>query len=170
MRSCFLELPIQSCISGDLLVMMSQARREEWFPYYNFMALQAPDDLINQEPLFREMRKLYSFRGGIIKVASNACYNWHRDSVRQTTINMLLLDDGGSHCVFAPEKFDIVMPVTELKYRPDAYYVFNTQIPHLILNFTQPRYLFGLEFTDESTNLSYQDLCADIEGLIYGHR
>jgi hypothetical protein len=71
--------------------------------------------------------------------------------------------------MFLSGKPGFVFDVEELKYEPDSYYVFNTQIPHMVLNTTQPRYLFSLEFLEEDRGLTFDELCKDIEGINYGY-
>ena len=60
------------------------------------------------------------------------------------------------------------MPITELNDKEFTYYIFNTKIPHTVFNFSEPRYLFSLEFLDEDKGLTYDELCADIQGLNHG--
>jgi hypothetical protein len=59
--------------------------------------------------------------------------------------------------------------VEELKYEPDSYYIFNTQVPHMVLNIEQPRYLFSLEFLEEDRGLTFDELLADIKGMNHGY-
>ena len=78
---------------------------------------------------------------------------------------MLLADDNKSRCLFIEdEKPGLVFTTKELKYQPGTYYVFNTQKPHMVLNTTQPRYLFSLEFTDKDSGLTFDELCLDLKG------
>lgn len=144
--------------------LIYQAAEDQWVSYYNFMALPVPWDIIEQEPLLVALSKKRKFHAGILRMAPNSCYNWHVDTDRHVSLNMLVSDDGSSKCIFA-ESFGLVMPITELKYKEFTYYVFNTKIPHSVYNFSEPRYLFSLEFLDEDKGLNYDELCADIQGL-----
>ena len=46
----------------------------------------------------------------------------------------------------------------ELKYKPNTFYAFNTQILHCVYNFDKPRYLFTCEFAQDHNQLSYDKL------------
>jgi len=56
-----------------------------------------------------------------------------------------------------------------LKYEPETYYVFNTQVPHMVLNTTKPRYLFSVEFLEKDRGLTFNELCEDIKGIDHGY-
>lgn len=163
------ELKYTSKITFKLLQLIYLSEEKDWVPYYNFMALKVPDEILDEEPLLVELAKKRKFHAGVLRMDPNTCYNWHVDTDRQVGLNMLVLDDGQSKCIFADGKFGIVIPTKELKYKEFTYYVFNTQIPHTVYNFTEPRYLFSLEFLDEDKGLTYDELCADIQGLNHGN-
>jgi hypothetical protein len=157
-----------SKIVFDLMDLIYKTPDEAWQPYYNFMALQVPANILDKEPLLVELAKKRKFHAGLLRMEPNSCYNWHVDTDRHVSLNMLVFDDGNSKCVFA-EEYRLVMPITELKYKEFTYYVFNTQVPHIVFNFKEPRYLFSLEFLDEDRGLTYDELCADIQGLNHGN-
>lgn len=158
-----------SKILVNLMDLIYKTPDSEWLPYYNFMALRVPDEILNQEPLLVELAKKRKFQAGLLRMDPNTCYNWHVDTDRHVGLNMLVLDDGKSKCLFCTGEFGVVMPIQELKYKEFTYYVFNTQIPHTVYNFSEPRYMFSLEFLDEDKGLTYDELCADIQGLNYGN-
>ena len=157
-------VPYTSKICFRLMELIYMTPENKWAPYYNFMALQVPAEILDEEPLLVELAKKRKFHAGLLRMDPNTCYNWHVDTDRQASLNMLVLDDGNRKCIFARE-YGIVMPITELKYKEFTYYAFNTQIPHTVYNFSEPRYLFSLEFLDEDRGLTYDELCADIQGL-----
>jgi len=45
-----------------------------------------------------------------------------------------------------------------LVYKPNTYYLFNTQTRHTVINFAEPRYLFTIEFIEDVDHLSFEDL------------
>lgn len=164
----FTQVKYTSKICFRLMELIYQTPEEAWQPYYNFMALQVPGEILDQEPFLVELSKKRKFIAGLLKMDPNTCYNWHVDTDRQVSLNMLVLDDGNSKCIFANE-YKLVTPIKELKYKEFTYYVFNTKVPHIVFNFTEPRYLFSLEFLDEDRGLTYDELCADIQGLNHGN-
>lgn len=152
-----------SPITFELLKLIDGT--QEWFDYYNFKAIPVPKEIWEQDKLLVDLSKVRKFHAGILKMEPNTCYNWHIDTDRHVALNMLVCDDGNSKCIFAPEGFAVVNPIVELKYKPYTYYVFNTKYPHTVFNFSEPRYLFSLEFLEEDRGLTYDELCADIQGL-----
>ena len=161
----YTEVKYTSKICFKLMELIYKTPDEDWQTYYNFMALKVPEEILDEEPLLVELAKKRKFHAGLLRMEPNTCYNWHMDTDRQVGLNMLVLDDGDSKCVFAAGYCGIVVPIRELKYKEFTYYVFNTQIPHTVYNFSEPRYLFTLEFCEEDKNLSYQDLCEDMLSL-----
>lgn len=156
-----------SKILVNLMQLIYETPKDAWQPYYNFMALQVPQEILDQEPFLVALAGKRKFHAGLLRMDPHTCYNWHVDTDRHVSLNMLVLDDGASKCIFCAGEFGVVMPITELKYKEFTYYVFNTKIPHTVYNFTEPRYLFSLEFLDEDKGLTYDELCADIQGLNY---
>ena len=51
----------------------------------------------------------------------------------------------------------------ELKYKPQKYYLFNTQVAHTVYNFKSPRYLLSVDFEEDRTKLTYNQLLAEIK-------
>jgi hypothetical protein len=130
---------VKSAISTELLDFAKNST--EWFKYYNFDTVIVPQKLLDKDPFFKS---LPPFKAGILRLAPNICYDWHVDDDRGWTINMLLTT-GKSYCLFG-SKDGQAFSFTELKYEPEIYYAFNTQIPHTVLNFDTYRYLFSLQF------------------------
>lgn len=141
---------------------------QEWVPYYNFMALPIPDNILRDNKLLKALAKKRDFHGGLLMIPPNTVYNWHVDTDRNCGLNMLVYDDGQSKCIFAPEGMKIVMPTVELRYAPNTFYAFNTKVMHTVINFTTPRYMFSLEFIGKDYGLPYEQLLADLKELGYG--
>ena len=137
---------------------------EKWAPYYNFDAIRVPINMWTKDPFLLALAKKRDFHVGLLKMNPNTCYNWHVDADRMCGINMLLSQDGLSHCLFLAGSPGVVFETHELKYEPDTYYAFNTQINHMVLNFKKPRYLLSLEFFGKDCRLTFDELCKDIEG------
>lgn len=93
----------------------------------------------------------------ILKIDANVNYNWHTDSSRGLAINMLVRD-GRSHCLFGFEQDSYNDKFVELKYNPHTFYLFNTQHRHSVINFDSPRYLFSVEFAEDKTQLTYNEV------------
>ena len=102
-----------------------------------------PKEMLIGEELLNELHG--DWHCGILRIDANSCYNWHTDTNRKVSINMLLNYNNDSHCVFG-ECNSVQFPITELKYEPDTYYMLDTTKPHMVLNLNEPRYMFSIEF------------------------
>lgn len=135
----------------------------EWLPYYHFGAKVVPPEILYEDDLFICLAKKYNFIAGILKYDPYVCYDWHTDIRRGVGINMLLTPNTRSMCAFKFDTDQIVTHIDELKYKPNTYYLFNTQVPHTVYNFETTRYLFSIEFAKDKNELSFDDLVKDIQ-------
>ena len=135
----------------------------EWMPYYNFDAKPLPHELIFKDEFFRWLSQRYSFIAGVLRLDPYTCYNWHTDTRRGVGINMLLTPNTRSFCAFGVDSDQLVFKIEELKYKPNTYYLFNTQVPHTVYNFETTRYLMSVEFAKDRDQLSFNDLLKDIQ-------
>lgn len=136
----FMELGLSS-ISNQVLEYAENATG--WFEYHLFDTLLIPKHILNGEELFQG---LPSFRAGVLKMDPYTCYDWHVDGKRLGTINMLL-KGGWSQCLFRKSKGHY-FKIEELPYKLDTYYLFNTQVPHTVINYQHERLLFSIEFEE----------------------
>ena len=52
--------------------------------------------------------------------------------------------------------------IEELPYKPNTYYIFNTQVEHTVYNFETTRYLLSIEFAKNKEQLTYDDLLKEV--------
>jgi hypothetical protein len=167
MNIAYTPVPVMASIAKDLYVYAKSS--PNWTQYYNFMAVQIPRDILQLDSFLVGLAGKRTFHAGVLRMEPNTCYNWHVDTDRKVGLNMLLSDDGSSRCLFLDGEPGVVFNTRELKYEPDTYYVFNTQVPHMVLNTTRPRYLFSVEFLEEDRSLTFDELCEDIKGINHGY-
>ena len=167
MNHAYIPVQVKSAIANDLLLYAQNTK--DWTQYYNFMATSVPDEILWADPLFTALANKLAFHAGILRMEPNTCYNWHVDTDRKVGLNMLLSDDGGSRCLFLDGEPGVVFKTHELDYQPDTYYVFNTQVPHMVLNTIKPRYLFSVEFLGDDRGLTFEELCEDVKGMNHGY-
>jgi len=165
--NAYMPAPVKALIAKDLYAYATNSH--SWEQYYNFMAVPVPREILRLDSFMVSLAKKRTFHAGVLKMEPNTCYNWHTDTDRKTGLNMLLSDDGNSRCVFLAGEPGVVFKTQELKYKPDTYYVFNTQIPHAVLNTEKPRYLFSVEFLEKDRGLTFDELCEDIKGMNHGY-
>ena len=135
---------------------------KEWIDYYNFKATLVPPEILFQDDFFKWLVKRYDFIAGILKLDPYTCYDWHTDTRRGVGINMLLTPQSRSFCAFAPDRDEEVFKIEELSYKPNTYYIFNTQVEHTVYNFETTRYLLSIEFAKEKNDLSFEQVLSDI--------
>ena len=169
MSNFYRAVPFQSRIAKKLKEYAVDIPLQYWKPYYNFVATPVPEVLLAQDPFLMALAEKRKFHGGILRMEPNTCYNWHVDTDRQVGLNMLLADDGKSKCLFLDGESGVVFKTQELQYHPGTYYVFDTQVTHIVLNTTSPRYLFSLEYLEIDRGLTFTELCADIKGIEHGN-
>ena len=133
----------------------------EWKAHNSFLAKQIPEHIYLQEPLLKYLSIKHSLLVGILMMHPFHVYNWHTDGNRRCGIN-LLLSDSPSHCLFTDDETITNSKVIELSYMPTTYYVFNTQVNHMVLNFEQPRLLLTIEFGEDKDALSFDDLLLEL--------
>lgn len=129
--------------------------------YFGFESALLPMSLLMREPVLASVHAIAPIaRGGVLRLQPHSCYVWHQDESRGVCINLLLTPDSPSHTLFGFEQkgnrsqIDIIA----LNYQPSTFYLFNNQIPHTVINFDQPRFLFSLEFEAGKHQLTYAQL------------
>ena len=167
MNTAYKPVLVGSTIANDLYRYAVDSH--SWKQYYNFRAVPVPGEILWEDPFMGNLAEKRAFHAGILRMEPNTCYNWHVDTDRKVGLNMLLSDDGDSRCLFLDGEPGVVFKTQELSYQPDTYYVFNTQVPHMVLNTTRPRYLFSLEFLGQDRGLTFDELCEDIKGMNHGY-
>ena len=152
----------QSTLVPALVELVDQSLGHEWMLYYNFMALPVPRKIVMTDPFFQALAHRHTFHAGVLKMPENTCYDWHTDTNRKVSINMLL-SDTRSDCLFMDGVPGMSFRFNRLSYLPETYYAFNTQVPHTVLNYSGDRYLFSVEFLDSSRDLTFDELCAELK-------
>jgi hypothetical protein len=150
----YAELKPKSQIAADILAVAQG--QDPWMDYYNFQAKVVPPEIVAKDLFMLELAQQHPFVMGVLKMDPNTVYNWHADSRRGCTINMLLTYEDISHCLFSDDPTGVQCNTKELHYRPSTYYLFNTQHQHMVVNGGDTRYLASLEFAEG------QDLTFDI--------
>ena len=147
----------ESRIIDDLLAIANDDN--EWTMYYNFLAKQVPDGVIAKDPFLTWLRGKHNFIAGVIRMEPFQQYDWHVDTRRGVGINMPL--EQSNSIVFFADPSNVgalVKPIFPIAYEPNRYHVFNTQVPHNIINLNSPRHLFTIEFEKDKDSLTYNDM------------
>lgn len=168
-KDCFFEIPEDSVASELMYIRAITAHKDLWQPYYNFQAIDVKDDWV-VDPWWKYLYRAHPFKAGIIKLEANTYYDWHVDTDRGVGVNMLLNNWDQSHCMFNLNlkrganvtHGNVKGEFIELKYKPQKYYLFNAQVAHTVYNFKDTRYLFSVDFEEDRTKLTYNQLLAEM--------
>ena len=155
----FYAIPVESVIADKLLDFATTTNK--WQPYYNFHAAQVPFDLAYSDPILRSIGTKYPLAVGVIRLDPHTTYDWHTDTRRGVSINMLL-NNAESNCLFSVSETEATHSFIELKYRLGSYYIFNNQVPHMVLNFNESRYLMSVEFEADKNELTFDRLLGEM--------
>ena len=147
------------------LLLATAKSTDRWFEYFGFNTCSINFDLLMTDPFLKNLAEKHEFIAGVLKMDEFSCYNWHIDTVRRVTINMLLEHtDSDSMFIEDPNALKSmygVFKVHKLTYKPSTYYAFNTQRSHKVLNRAGERYVFSVQFTGKSKHLGLDQLCSD---------
>ena len=99
---------------------------------------------INDNQLYNLINN-FNGKPNIFRTTPMNFYNWHTDTERECSINMIL-ENTESHCLFGTDIDVSNKSIVELKHEPNAYYLCNLKEQHCILNFTGTRYILSIGF------------------------
>lgn len=156
----FYEIPTRSTIADKLLDLAMQTNT--WHRYHNFDAIQVPFDLAFSDPVLHMLGLQHELAVGILRLDPYTTYDWHVDGRRGVSVNMLL-NDVKSSCLFEVSSDEATHRFTELKYAPKAYYLFNNQVPHMVINYAQSRYVMSVEFAEAKEALTFDQLLGEVK-------
>jgi hypothetical protein len=116
----------------------------QWIPYMtvasNFY------ETIHSDPFIKDIATEFNGRLKLYKFPAKQVYHWHKDANIGCSLNMVL-EEYNSHSLFThPERDNMyVEPIVELKYKPETWYIFNSQERHTVINLDdRDRILFTL--------------------------
>ena len=156
----YLKIHTKSTIAKEALEYALAS--QDWFQYFDFDVIFLPQEMIQKDTFLRYVSSKFKLRVGVLRLPTNTCYDWHTDDERGVAINMLLTPEVRSNCLFT-RGGENSFKFEELVYEPDTFYIFNTQVKHMVLNYEKPRYLLSVEFELTKDHLSFHDLVFQIK-------
>lgn len=169
--SCFKKLKYKSISLYDIcntavknLEKLPKEKRKKLKYYYNLQAFDIPEKFYLQEPLLQKINSQFKINFASVYISQKQTgYPFHRDGHRNVTINMLI-SSGISHSLFKIEDWiyedrEFVAEewhFEELVFEERKFYLYNTDMPHGVINFDKTRYMFSVKFEDE--DLTYKEL------------
>jgi hypothetical protein len=132
--------------------------------YYGWDGYSIPMDVMVKEPILKKLHEKYRIKlAGFITIEPFTTYDWHTDTNRGVSINMIMTPNVNSVSMFGKMgKYKEQHKFTELKYQPQTFYAFNNNYLHQVINFDKPRVMFSLEFELDKNILSYQRLVGEL--------
>ena len=126
------------------LIRLIHNPNQHWFDTHGFTVTQVPEHVYSKDATILALVKEFKAEAVILKMSPMIFYRFHIDEFRQSTVNMLL-QGYDSHCYYGtPTTHEELMKLEELVYEEKKLYLLNAQLPHAVLNKSQPRYLFSL--------------------------
>lgn len=164
----FREVGTKSNIRKSLISHLIEDLDGGTLVYHDFIVKVIPDQIISTDPFLSLLMGQFPFRSCLLIMDPLSCYNWHTDPTRGAGVNMLVSPEGDP-CLFKGEALSgNADKITVLDYKPDTYYVLNTQNDHMVVNARNiPRLTFSLEFFKDKDNqiLSYSQINQGIDEI-----
>lgn len=148
MNNCFEKLNISLSAENKLFseyesFTYDYANVKEYERERTFLRCSLPFSYFENEPI-GELMKKKNLTAKIFLIQSSHLYNWHRDAFRYMSFNMMLSNNPEYLTLFADRyptdqnidtrKF-MYTPVTRLVYEPRVFYMLNSQVPHIAINY-----------------------------------
>jgi hypothetical protein len=153
------EVDAKSMIIDDINSIIND--NTVWIKYHEFDAKPVSEQVLTEDPFLSWLADKYEFIGGILKINPFSQYDWHTDTNRGVSINMLVAHKN-SFVMFSGEEDSLVKKILPMQYKLNRYYLFNPQIPHSVINFEGDRYMFTIEFKRDKNSLTYEELYNDV--------
>lgn len=116
-----------------------------WQVKHSFSHITIPLETLLTDKFLKYIIENFEVYAVIFKMNPFEFYRFHTDDRRKCAVNMLL-SGFDSHCYFGEGKNqdNLFTNIEELVYENNTFYLFNTLVPHAIMNLSEPRYLFSL--------------------------
>lgn len=100
-------------------------------------------------PVLYDLMQKYKMMAKIFMLEPNTTYNWHADAFRFVAFNCLLTPDDDNYltlfCNDISRFESLYFKTKRLVYEPRRFYLFNTQVPHIVTNYSdKARYLLTI--------------------------
>lgn len=120
---------------------------------YAIDTLAVPLNLILESSLLlKHIHKKFPFkRATLFSMVPNSAIHLHTDPLRNVALNMLIDGYNSNSLFFNGRNFK------ELVYKPNTFYVIDTSVPHMVLNYTEHRYVLTLQPENIGDKIEYVD-------------
>jgi len=149
----FYKLNVVSNISQTIMQKVHASKESDWKQIIEMNLLQLSIEDFNDDPSIIEIINKFGCadRISVFKSMPNTCYGWHRDGIRNVSMNMLL-EGRDSQCVFGDIKaVRDVKNIKMLTYEPNRYFLMDVSKFHTVFNFNNTRYMLSIGFPKPTT-------------------
>ena len=122
-----------------------------WVLLHSFLVTKVPSELYAQDPFVSTILERFNGQAVILQMPARSIYNFHVDSERSVSVNLLLNNFDCSHSYYRVPMTQGGRPsasvdhIVELNYEPGQAYVLNTGETHGVINTgDKPRLVFAL--------------------------
>ena len=92
------------------------------------------EPIVQSDRLLKQLHDKFQPQLRLYQIPSKSFYRFHKDALFDVSMNMIL-EQYNCHTVFINEVLnEHVYKLDELVYTPQKFYLFNTQIPHAVMN------------------------------------
>lgn len=155
----YYEIQETSSITEDVLFHCKQ-EKILWENKNNLTITKVPKEITHKQNLISSLENVF---GGVtcvvFKFIPNICYNWHKDALRSSAINLELTKNDDSLVIFGtqvdPDNFRIEC---KIPYEKHKFYLINTSEYHQVINMKKTRYVLSVVFEENFKTLD-KNLC-----------
>jgi hypothetical protein len=174
----FLKIPTLSGLDAKKIIKdFGDINDNKWLENESVIIKELPSEYKLVDPFVKWLNEKHPFKMFLSYMLPNSLYDWHTDGVRGPVLNLLLSandEESISHSVLvrnyealnkrsAYASQSLPKNFVELKYEPQTYFIFNSQITHSVWNFNKIRYLITTIFEEKKDKLTYAQLKQEIK-------
>ena len=121
-----------------------------WVRLFSFLVTKVPEELYAKDPFVSTILERFSGKAVILKMPARCMYNFHVDTERSVSINMLLNNFDNSHSFYkVPMTHSGVIDpnldhVISVDYAPGVAVALNTGEEHAVINHGAERLVFAI--------------------------
>lgn len=142
----FVTLSINSSVSEKILTKIKTSSPDQWTVMLDQSIYKLTVDDFKDDPDIVELIQYFgaSERLSVFRYTENICFQWHKDRIRSSALNMVLAGFD-SFCAFGVlDKGNTFSKITKLEHKPNRYYLMNVKQYHSVFNFSNERYIISI--------------------------
>ncbi len=142
----FVTLSLNSKSSEHILSKVKASSPDQWTTMLDQSIYKLTINDFNDDPDIVEFITRFGAneRLSVFRYVDNICFQWHKDRIRSSALNMVL-EGFDSFCAFGIlDKGNTFSKITRLEHKPNKYYLMNVKEYHTVFNFSNERYILSI--------------------------